>query len=206
MDFFVEEKIVSLVENYLQPKMSIPFASYVYFCKQYNDYINDYAVGLRDILSNAKYPTQIPYYNEEIYLTSTDNNKPNLYKWDDAIKHGRDNITPVSDFVGEQIILDELNKLYQQGYRIEGPDFVILEFFDYTKNLVINTSNGGFRFIEREETAQQYVAGVLPSEELLAYLKTPWGGDTLNITGTFIKKNQHLWHIFLMARENLYQR
>jgi hypothetical protein len=69
-----------------------------------------------------------------------------------------------------------------------------------------NTSNGGFRFIEREETAQQYVAGVLPSEELLAYLKTPWGGDTLNITGTFIKKNQHLWHIFLMARENLYQR
>jgi hypothetical protein len=194
-------------QNYLHPKMSVPFASYVYFCKQYNDYINDYAVSLKDILSKVQYPTHVPYYNEEISLTSIENNQTNLEKWDVVIQNGRDNITPVGDFVGEDVVISELNKLYEQGYRIEGPGAVILEFFDYHKNLVINTSTGGeFIFIDKEQTPQQWVAGILPTEELYAYLKTPWGGDTLNITGAFIKKNQQLWHIFLMARENLYQR
>jgi hypothetical protein len=186
--------------------MSVPFASYVYFCKQYNDYINDYAVKLSDLLNKTKYPTQIIFYNEEISLTSIENNDINLSKWDAVIQNGRDNITPVAEFPGEQIIIDELVKLYDNGYRIEGPGAAILEFFDYDKNLVIDTSNKKFEFISKNETPQQWVAGILPGEELLAYLKTPWGADTLNITGCFIKKNPNLWHPFLMARENLYQR
>jgi hypothetical protein len=193
-------------QNYLEPKMSVPFASYVYFCKQYNDYINDYAVKLSDLLNKTKYPTQIIFYNEEISLTSIENNDINLSKWDAVIQNGRDNITPVAEFPGEQIIIDELVKLYDNGYRIEGPGAAILEFFDYDKNLVIDTSNKKFEFISKNETPQQWVAGILPGEELLAYLKTPWGADTLNITGCFIKKNPNLWHPFLMARENLYQR
>ena len=83
---------------------------------------------------------------------------------------------------------------------------VILEFFDYSKNLLIDTKNKQFVFITKEETPTQWIAGILPGEELMAYLKTPWGGDTLNITGAFIKKHQQLWHIFLMAREHLYHR
>ena len=193
-------------QNYLEPKMSVPFASYVYFCKQYNDYINDYAVKLSDLLNKTKYPTQIIFYNEEMSLTSIKNNEINLSKWDTIIQNGRDNITPVAEFPGEQIIIDELVKLYDNGYRIEGPGAAILEFFDYDKNLVIDTSNKKFEFISKNETPQQWVAGILPGEELLAYLKTPWGADTLNITGCFIKKNPNLWHPFLMARENLYQR
>ena len=193
-------------QNYLQPKMSVPFASYVYFCKQYNDYINDYAVELPTLLSKTKYPTQIPFYNEEISLTSIQNNNTNLFKWKEVIQNSRDNITPVAEFPGEQIIIDELVKLYDDGYRIEAPGAAILEFFDYDKNLVIDTTNKQFNFITKEQTPPQWIAGILPGEELLAYLKTPWGGDTLNITGTFIKKNQQLWHIFLMAREHLYHR
>lgn len=193
-------------QNYLKPKMSIPFASYVYFCKQYNDYINDYAVKLTDLLPLTKYQTQIPFYNEPIQLDSIENNKINLQKWEEVILNCRKEITPVASFPGEDVIITELNKLYNEGYRIEGPGMLILEFFDYTKNLVIDTKNKQFVFITKEQTPNEWVAGILPGEELLAYLKTPWGGDTLNITGTFIKKHQQLWHIFLMARENLYQR
>jgi hypothetical protein len=192
-------------QNYLQPKMSVPFASYVYFCKQYNDYINDYAVTLPELLSITKYPTQIPFYNQEILL-STERNIENLNKWDDVIVGCRKEITPVAEFPGEQIIIEELIKLYDGGYRIEGPGAAILEFFDYDKNLLIDTKNKQFLFISKNETPQQWVAGVLPGEELLAYLKTPWGADTLNITGCFIKKNPNIWHPFLSARENLYKR
>jgi hypothetical protein len=193
-------------QNYLNPKMSVPFASYVYFCKQYNDYINDYAVNLIDLLSLTKCKTQVPFYNEEISLFDNSNNDVSLQKWTDVIANCRKEITPVSEFVGEENIINQLEKLYIEGYRIEGPGVVILEFFDYTKNLIINTKNKEFIFIEKEQTPNQWVAGILPSEELMAYLKTPWGGDTLNITGAFIKKNQQLWHIFLMARETLYHR
>jgi hypothetical protein len=192
-------------QNYLQPKMSVPFASYVYFCKQYNDYINDYAVTLPELLSITNYPTHIPYYNEEILL-STDSNIENLNKWNDVIVGCRKEITPVAEFPGEEIIIEELIKLYDAGYRIEGPGAAILEFFDYDKNLIIDTKNKQFLFISKNETQQQWVAGVLPGEELLAYLKTPWGADTLNITGCFIKKNPNIWHPFLSARENLYKR
>lgn len=193
-------------QNYLQPKMSVPFASYVYFCKQYNDYINDYAVSLNDLLPLTKYKTQIPFYNEEISLTSNENNDTNIVKWNDVIANCRKEITTVSDFPSEDSIINELNKLYDSGYRIEGPGMVILEFFDYSKNLLIDTKNKQFVFITKEETPTQWIAGILPGEELMAYLKTPWGGDTLNITGAFIKKHQQLWHIFLMAREHLYHR
>jgi hypothetical protein len=193
-------------QNYLKPKMSVPFASYVYFCKQYNDYINDYAVNLTDLLSLTEYKTQVPFYNEEISLFDNSNNDVSLQKWTDVIANCRKEITPVSEFVGEENIINQLEKLYSDGYRIDGPGVVVLEFFDYTKNLIINTKNKEFLFIEKEQTPNEWVAGMLPSEELMAYLKTPWGGDTLNITGAFIKKNQQLWHIFLMARENLYHR
>jgi hypothetical protein len=192
-------------QNYLQPKMSVPFASYVYFCKQYNDYINDYSVTLPELLSITNYPTHIPFYNEEILL-STDSNIENLNKWNDVIVGCRKEITPVAEFPGEEIIIEELIKLYDAGYRIEGPGAAILEFFDYDKNLIIDTKNKQFLFISKNETQQQWVAGVLPGEELLAYLKTPWGADTLNITGCFIKKNPNIWHPFLSARENLYKR
>ncbi len=193
-------------QNYLQPKMSVPFASFVYFCKQYNDYINDYEVSLRDILNISNLPTQIPYFNEEISYTSLENNDSYLSKWDKVRANSRNNITPAADFVGEETIINELDKLYEQGYRIKGSGAVILEFFDYDKNLVINTSNKEFTFIEKTQTPLEWVAGVLPTEELYAYLKAPWGGDTLNITGAFIKKNLQLWHMFLTSRENLYQR
>jgi hypothetical protein len=193
-------------QNFLKPKMSLPFASYVYFCKYYNNYLNDYAVTLPALLSRTNYPTQVPFYNKEISLTSLHNNHNNISKWENAIKKGRDNIIPAADFPGEEIIVNELNKLYGEGYQIEGASYVFLEFFDHDKNLLIDTTNKQFVFIKKEDTKLELIAGILPGEEFLAYLQTPWGGDTLNITGCFIIKNPDLFNQLLIARERLYIR
>ncbi len=190
-------------QNVLQPKMSVPFASYVYFCKEYNDYINDYAVNLRDILGLSDSLTQIPFYNKEISFLSNEKNDQHLDQWDEILKNSRENITPVADFAGEETILSHFEKLYDEGYRAGQ---MILEFFDYSKNLLIDTNSRKFSFINKADSPANFIAGRLPSEELLAYLKTPWGGDTLNITGAFIKINPQLWTNFLMAREHLYNR
>lgn len=192
-------------QNFFQPIMSVPFASYVYFCKEHNKYINEYSVKLIDILNNVNHQTQIPFYNEEISLNSIDSNIDHLNKWDNILKDSEKNILEYEGFVGEDILIEELDNLVKQGYSIIGGP-CILEFFDYEKNLLIDTHKNKFIFIEKNETPSELLAGILPSQELLVYLRTPWGGDTLNITGAFIVKNRSIWSNFLMARERLYIR
>jgi hypothetical protein len=200
--FFHEDKFL-FYQNYLEPKVSVPFASFVYFCKQYNSYINDYAVELKDIVEKSSHKIQIPWYNENLSIEFDGDNVENLRKWEDTFLKSKDNIEPVSDFVGENIILEKLQSLYKKDYRV---GFLGLEFFDYEKILGIDTRSNLYGFFEKDEFPEEHIAGKLPSEELLAYLDSPWGGDTLNITGAFLKKNDLLWQQFLLAREILYTR
>ncbi len=107
-------------QNFFQPSMSIPFASYVYFCKEHNKYINEYSVKLIDILNNVNHQTQIPFYNEEISLNSIDSNIDHLNKWDNILKDSEKNILEYEGFVGEDILIEELDNLVKQGYSIIG--------------------------------------------------------------------------------------
>lgn len=193
-------------QDFLKPLMSVPFASYVYFCKEYNKYINKYAVNLNEILQRVNYKTQIPFYNQQVSMDSLENNNENISKWDEIISLSNNSITKYEGFVGEEIIIKELKELVNQGYYIIGNGSCVLEFFDYEKNLLIDSSKGQYQFIDKESTSNDLIAGILPSEELLTYLRTPWGGDTLNITGAFLIKNRGLWSNFLMSRERLYVR
>ena len=190
-------------QRYLQPKMSIPFASFVYFCKEYNKYINDYAVSLESILEKSNLKTQIPFYGEEISLVSNENNDNYLAKWKDVIDSSTRVIDPVQEFVGEEKIIELLHKITKEGYN---PAPLILEFFDYDRYLFIDTERNNFKFIDKKEVSSDLIAGTLPTEELYAYLTTPWGADTLNITGAFIKKSMGLWHSFIASRDLMYSR
>ena len=200
--FYHEDKFL-FYQNYLQPKVSVPFASFVYFCKEYNSYINDYAVNLEDIVNRSSHNTQIPWYNESLSMVFDGENSKNLHNWQETFSNSRKEIQPVGDFVGEEVILEKIKSLYQEGYRV---GFLLLEFFDYDKILGIDTKSNLYGFFEKSECPAEHIAGKLPSEELLSYLDNPWGGDTLNITGAFIKKNDLLWKKFLLAREILYKR
>jgi hypothetical protein len=190
-------------QNYLQPKISVPFASYVYFCKHFNNYINDYAVDLREIVKKASHPMQIPRYNKELLFDFEGSNEENLKHWEAVFSNSKKNIEPASDFVGEDKIIKKVKKLYNEGYHV---GLLALEFFDYDKLLVIDTHTQNVAFLNKDECPPDIIAGTLPSEELIAYLDTPWGGDTLNITGAFIKQNDSLWKVFLLGRDLLYKR
>ena len=98
-------------QNYLQPKTSVPFASYVYFCKHFNNYINDYAVDLREIVGKASHPMQIPRYNEELLFDFEGSNEENLKYWEAVFSNSKKNIDPASDFVGEDKIIKKVKKL-----------------------------------------------------------------------------------------------
>ena len=50
------------------------------------------------------------------------------------------------------------------------------------------------------------IAGITSSEEFVSFLKTPWGADTLNITGCFEKVNEQIWNNILIFKDQLYKR
>ena len=195
IDKFVE------YQKYLKPKMSVPFASFVYFCKEYNSYINKFAVKLSDILKHSFGSVQIPFYNEELFFDSNERNKEFVEKWDKIIQTCEKDIDPVKKFVGESKILELLQKIRKEGYN---PKSLALQFFDYEKCLLLTPEED--RFVPIEEVPESLIAGKVPTEELHAYLTTPWGADTLNITGAFIKKNLNLWTSFMMSRDIMYRR
>ena len=200
--YYHEDKFL-FYENYLEPKTSVPFASFVYFCKEYNKYINDYAVKLEDIVKRSTGNIQIPWYNEELVFNFNGDNKKNLENWDNLLSKSTKIIQPLSEFCGEDKIINKVKKLINEGYYI---GLLALEFFDYDRLLAIDTNTKNVAFFNKEDCPEEIVAGVLPSEELLFYLNHPWGGDTLNITGAFLKKNEERWKIFLLARDLMYQR
>ena len=64
---FHEEKYL-YYQDFFSPKVSVPFASYVYFCKEYNNYLNSHRVKLHELVKSSNYYNQIPFYNKEITL------------------------------------------------------------------------------------------------------------------------------------------
>jgi len=62
------------------------------------------------------------------------------------------------------------------------------------------------KFIFQEKPDKDKLAGILPAEELLFFIKFPWGGDTLNITSCFYVVNPSKWKRLLYFREFLYRK
>jgi hypothetical protein len=185
----------------LNPEISIPFASFVYFCKKYNNYLNRYSVKLSHLLPLSKRKILVPFYGQEL---SEFNNSDNINKFENLFEASKKNILPLSSFPGETLFCELLYDLAKIGFKLKKK--IIIEFFDYEKSLFIDTHDLKFDFLSNDEVNEDIVAVKLPSEELVNYLKTPWGGDTLNITGCFLVKNKQLWQNLLEARENLYIR
>ena len=200
--YYHEDKFL-FYQNYLEPKTSVPFASFVYFCKEFNNYINDYAVDLKEVVRRSSANIQIPWYNENLSFHFKGDNKNNLQKWDNVFLSSRKKIQPIGKFCGEDEITNKVKSLLKEGYKI---GLLALEFFDYAKLLVIDTNTQNVAFLDKEKCPEEIIAGVLPSEELIFYLDNPWGADTLNITGAFLKKNDTKWKIFLLARDLMYKR
>jgi UDP-MurNAc hydroxylase len=140
--YYHEDKFL-FYENYLEPKTSVPFASFVYFCKEYNKYINDYAVKLEDIVKRSTGNIQIPWYNEELVFNFNGDNKNNLENWDNLLSKSTKIIQPLSEFCGEDKIINKVKKLINEGYYI---GLLALEFFDYDRLLAIDTNTKNVAF------------------------------------------------------------
>lgn len=190
-------------QKFLKPNVSVPFASFVFFCKKYNNYLNEFRVKLSSLFPLTNLPLQIPFYGKEISDSNSDSNNI-IQKYESLYLESKNNILPALIFPGESLIIDLVLKLIEKGYNLKYE--TVIQFFDYDKLFVLDFLNNRFEFLYLNQINERKIAGIIPSEEFIAYLKTPWGGDTLNITGGFLIKNKKLWVSFLQAREIMYKR
>ena len=206
------------------PSFTIPFASYVYFCRDYNKYLNKFIVTPKEVISalgNDK--CQLVWYGDEVIFDNfKERNLLNQSKLNDLF-----NINKIKDFSQSITINDnELVKIIK--LRLNKISFIekIKTFIDFSNP--ISSTKGLIKFfllINRKITVHLYdinkvvyidflrnsakisvykknikIDFSLPSEDLFFMFKFPWGSDTVNISATvnfFSKKSMLLFNFLL---------
>ena len=206
-------------QNIFKPKTSIPFASFVYFCKKYNSYMNDWIVTLDEIEEVSQHPLQILFYGDEMSWDYEGDNKHKMSLWSDVFQ----NETTIDDNpkkVSESTILELTKKLmeiaskdtevyvhqtksYIKLHQV-APNPLYLKFYDHERYFGIDFRRLRYGFFDSIETDR--LAGILPLEEFESFLKFDWGADTLNVTAAFEVINAEVWSNLLIYRDFLYER
>lgn len=206
-------------QNIFKPKTSIPFASFVYFCKKYNSYMNDWIVTLDEIEEVSQHPLQILFYGDEMSWEYEGDNKDKISLWSDVFQ----NETTIDDDpkkVSESTILELTEKLmdivakdtevyvhqtksYIKLHQV-APNPIYLKFYDHERYFGIDFK--GLRYGFFDSIDNDRLAGILPLEEFESFLKFDWGADTLNVTAAFEVINGAVWSNLLIYRDFLYER
>jgi len=195
------------------PKVTIPFASFCYFCKYYNSYLNDYVVKPSHLLELDNNITPL-FYNDHI----SNPDKDAIDKWEYVYKekrvidpkpktHSLDEISSaaLSMFQQNKDVLSKIPNQYKpSGYFI---------FYDHPRtsktpfhSVYLDFENETLKVSRTLIPKKHEIAGITSSEEFVSFLKVPWGADTLNITGCFEKINEQLWNNILIFKDQLYTR
>tara|TARA_B100000131_G_scaffold249469_1_gene242756 strand:+ start:909 stop:2120 length:1212 start_codon:yes stop_codon:yes gene_type:complete len=204
---------LQMIEKYYRafnPDIFVPFASFVYFCKEYNSFLNEVQVTPDDVLKtfpSSNYSTQIMYRGDSVlYKDWEKRNIKNVEKWNSIFENNQ--IIDELKQCSEDNILESAEQLMNQDFTKSiydiGPTELHLDLFDSDKAFLLDFSNKKYSFINKKEINNNILAGRLPMEELWSFLKFPWGGDTLNITSCFDKLNSNLWTSMLVYRDSLY--
>ncbi len=199
-----------LISDYYEafhPEIFVPYASFVMFCKEANAYMNDWVVDLDtvvDALPGA--PIQILGPGDSVLWRDwAERNALNLGRWREIFAR-KGKIEP-HQLVDEADILRAAKQLAAEAVVRELLPFRPTEsHFQIQESghaLAIDFLRGRAAILGSPHP--QKLAGVLPGEELLYFLKYPWGADTLNITACFRVVNALRWRRLLRFRNALYR-
>lgn len=189
-----------------RPAIFVPYASFVRFCKEGNAYMNDWVVDLDTVTESfPDLPVQILAPGDEVLWSNwSARNRENLRRWREIFAE------PVSHDahprVDEGELLEAANRLVAEAGERElfpfRPGETHLEIAETGRALAIDFLRGRAAMLSRPAPGR--LAGVLPGDELLYFLRFPWGADTLNITACFRVTDPVRWRRLLRFRNSLY--
>jgi len=194
--------------NHFKPSIYVPYASFVAFSKEGNSYLNKWRVSLEDV-SNKMHnlPIQIMYPHDELLESDwEDRNKKNLKLWRQILEEP---IEIKSHVAIDESELEQAGKIMVQNIKHVWPYFVRppethFQIKETGKAAVINLRKKQFRIEDKPK--KNKLAGILPAEELLFFLKFSFGADTLEITSCFYVTDLFKWEWVIAYRNALYRR
>jgi hypothetical protein len=187
--------MIKKYKNYFNPKITIPFASYVYFCREENSYLNDYIVNLSELDSSYQIVT---YGDAILHDDFYSRNKLNLNLWNNYLSNLK--IDKTSHVDNDSLV--ETTKLFFNSLGSFYPPKTSFSFYKNKESFVVDYKNKNcyFTSIKGNEVAK------VTMYDLECFFKFPWGADTMNITSCFEIYDKELWKKNLIFKDSLYRR
>ena len=191
----------NMIERYrtiFNPTTTIPFASFVYFCRQENQFLNDYIVGLEEVNIDSSY--QMVTYMDDVLLSGfLERNDVNIEKWKQNIKNLKIYQT---ETVSKEEILENIYIFLKSINNIISPEKSIFNFYDIEESLHIDYNNKKAYFAPDDK---QSIAKIT-TYDMNYFFKFPWGADTMNITSCFEVYDKQKWKQNLIFKDSFYKR
>lgn len=196
--------------SFWNPKISVPFASFVYFCKEKNAYNNKYAVNLGDLITecnqvNGRHRSK--QIDLAFYLDYIDDivgkHDLNLQKWLEVFKYSTKEITPTKSVNPFDLLQSASLSVRSDGMNPPGP--LTLALYDNDFLLELNYRDKEAKLVSKD-TNKIKPCGITTTEELKHFFDTPWGADTLNVSACFEIYDRPQWNSLMGYKDSFYVR
>lgn len=218
-DFHLE-RVLNYKSKFNAP-IVVPFASYVYFCKKTNMYLNNFKVMPNEVYELLGSKTcQLVYFGDEVFFESNqyqNRNIRNLSKlnelfnfenlsFDDTKKIDFKDLTKIIDTKLSEMNFSKKIKAFTNNYNLKNIIRGCYKYYLLCKPIIIKvTDSENFiqidfiknksRVLSSKKEKQIYDFSI-PSEELYYMFKFPWGSDTANITATVNYYSKRSFYFF----------
>ena len=215
-----DRHISDLIETakILEPKITVPFASFITFCRNENQYLNKYIVSLEEIVAKSQnLNIYVPYYLENILFRKNKFEiekitKKNCKQWSQIFKKNIKKDTHKTPKIESKHLKESYDIMYKELTELRSysslklPDDTFTVFIqDINRYCKFSFLNSLMYMSDNKEKPDSIVATV-SSYDLNGFFKNPWGADTLNITSCFTAHDVEKWKKMLLVRDVCYVR
>jgi len=201
----------------LRPKLTVPFASFITFCRFENKFLNEFIVNLQKVIEeNKDINLFVPYYLDNIpFQVNREKTEENCQKWsnifDQKIKKEPEKTPTLSmkdlkesfGIMHKEIsIMPGLKRYFAMNAL--GDSFIVC-IKDIGKYCKFSFSSDFIQFFDIDDLGHVPIAS-LYSYDLDGFFKNPWGADTMNITSCFSVHDIKKWRTMLTIRDACYVR
>jgi UDP-MurNAc hydroxylase len=204
------------VQEILNPKISVPFASFITFCRPKNEFLNNYIVSLEEVINDNKDKNIfVPYFLENIpFEMNKEKTEKNCQKWSTLFKKEIEKESEKVLSISEEKLKESFKSMIEQvailkkdfGMHNDCPDdSFVVHVEDIDKYCEFSFFNDSIQFAHTDDLNYIPIA-TLQSYDLNGFFENPWGADTLNITSCFSVNNANKFKQMTVFRDLCYAR
>lgn len=216
LNLAMESHISDLLDTHriLNPKITIPFASFITFCRPENHFLNDHIVNIQEVIENNKNINMFaPFYLENIpFEMDRKKSLSNCKKWSNIFNEAKNKNPKKTTMFTKDDLEESFSSMYREisklknyfGLNVPDTKFTLC-VQDIDKYCEFSFADSKISFTHTDDLSKVPIASVT-SYDLNGFFKNPWGADTMNITSCFSVHNMKQWRQMLSFRDTCYVR